>query len=474
MILLILILGLTLRVINLNQSFWWDEAINVVYARDNDLIFYLTNYMLGDFHPPGWFFILWIFTHIFGFSEIVARIPSVIFGVSTIFFTYLIGKEHSKKAGLIAATILAFNPLHVYYSQEARMYSLAAFSATFCFWALINLLKGKKFFSIYAFSVVLVLYSDYLVYFLLISQFIYVILLEKQKLFKFLSGVFLGAFFWLPWLAVFPSQLQTGQLTALGIPGWANVVGGFNVKDLVLVWVKLIIGRVSFDNKFIYLAVISSISTIYGLILFKAVKPLSKEVKLLLFWIVAPVVLAFLVSFYIPVLAYFRMIFILPGLSLLLAYGIEKLNRNYKKTFLGVVLITSSAFLSVYYLNPKFQREDWKGAVNFVITQDMENKLVLFEDNNVPAPFEYYYPCTHSKCIPFKAGLKNLPAEKASDLSDLNDLLLESKDVVYLFDYLVEISDPKRLLAKKLENLGFKFTNTYNFNGVGFVHEYSR
>ena len=60
MIFLILALGFVLRLITLNQSFWLDEADNVVAARGLDFISFISKYPLGDFHPPGYFILLWI------------------------------------------------------------------------------------------------------------------------------------------------------------------------------------------------------------------------------------------------------------------------------------------------------------------------------------------------------------------------------------------------------------------------------
>lgn len=471
-IFLILLAALILRLINLNQSLWLDEAISVVYSQKYGLWDFLSVYSLGDFHPPLYFGILWIWTRVFGTSEIAVRIPSVTFGVLTVWITYFIGKNlfseqgspKGKKTGLAAAAILAFNPLHVYYSQEARMYSLAAFAVTFSFWAFINLLKGKKYFPwVYSLSVLLILYSDYLVYLILVAQFAYVAWFERKSLKRFLLAGIAGGIFWLPWLFIFPSQLKTGQAASIAVPGWANVVGGASSKELGLLVAKSIIGRVSFANKYLYAAIVAPILCLYGFIVYKALRNLSKEVKLLLVWVLVPVLLAFLISLYIPIFSYFRMIFILPGISLILATGILKFSEGNNRLLLGTVISFSLIFLLMYYVNPKYQREDWKGAISFA---EEGNKTALFEDANIPAP-AIYYGCDKN-CVP---GLKNFPAKDKSDLSNF-ETELTSK--VYLFDYLVEISDSQRFLQRKLEDSGYVNTQTINFNGVGFVYEYSK
>jgi uncharacterized membrane protein len=62
---------------------------------------------------------------IFGRSEAALRAPSLIFGVATIpAFWLLTARLMSVRTAHLAALLLAINPLHVWYSQEARPYAL--------------------------------------------------------------------------------------------------------------------------------------------------------------------------------------------------------------------------------------------------------------------------------------------------------------------------------------------------------------
>ncbi len=466
MIFFVLALGLGLRLILLNQSLWLDEAINVLSAKNLPFWQFVTGYPLGDFHPPGYFVLLWVWSHIFGFSEISVRMPSVVLGVATIWITYLLGKDlFNKKNGIVAALLLAIGPLHIYYSQEARMYALAAFSATLSFYFLNKLLKKNKSFGwMYSFSIALVLYSDYLVYLVIPAQIIFLLWANREKLlgvFKFMS---LGILTIVPWLTIFPAQLQNGQQTAINVPGWQKVVGGGTLRNVLLVGIKSIIGRVRLaDDIRIYSFLMSIIGFFYGWLIYRVIKKPKLEDKMLICWLTIPVVLAFLFSFFVPVLSYFRMIFILPAFYLLVARGISSLSRRLYWIALTFVTLISLTAISIFYFRPEYQREDWKGLTNFLSEQ---NGLVLFEDSNLPAPFNYY----DNHKIPAKAAIKNFPAEDMSDISEINYKM----NHIFLVDYLVEISDPNRLVDKKLIELGFKVVRVHNFNGVGFVYEYDR
>ena len=119
----------------------------------------------------------------------------------------------------------------------------------------------------------------------------------------------------------------------------------------------------------------------------------------------------------------------------------------------------------MYYINPKYQRENWKEAISYV---KEKNAYVYFKDSNIPAPAQYY-GC-FVDCFP---AIFKFPALNQKDLVNLKSLTTY-QNKVYLFDYLVEISDPKRLVRSELESAGFRNTETKNFNGVGFVYEYSK
>lgn len=460
MIWVIIILAFILRLVNLNQSLWWDEAINVVYAKSSAFWWFVTQYPIGDFHPPGWFAILWIWGHLFGFSEISVRMPSVIFGVSNVVLIYLLGKDlFNKKVALISSLLLVFAPLHVYYSQEARMYVFAAFAVTLSFYFLHSLTLNKKWAGLgFVISLVLVLYSDYLAYLIIPSQIIYLLWVRKLDM-KILALYLSGGVTLLPWLNIFPLQIQTGINKSISLPGWGQVVGGSNITDLLRIPIKTFFGKITLLNKYLYFTISAFVGVFIGSIFIYGFKKLDQSTKLLLFWLFIPVVLAFIISFFIPVLSYFRMIYILPAIYLILAKGIESLPKRFALPALVFICLVSLLSIFGYYFNPKFQREDWRGAINFV-SKNIDNKsAVLFENKEMPAPVRYYG--------------KNLSNFYPALLDNLENDLVD-KDKVFLFEYLVEVYDPEKVVEQKLEDLNFTLSNVYNFHGVGFVKLYTK
>lgn len=436
-----------------------------------DFASFVTKYPIGDYHPPGYFALLWIWTHLFGFSEIAVRLPSVFLGVGTVIFTYLLGKElFAKKTALIASLLLAVAPLHVYYSQEARMYSLSAFSAAASSYFLWQMVKGKKWSMLgYIVASVLVLYSDYVTYLIFPAHFIYLLISHERVWKRWLASLFFSFLAFLPWLGVFPQQIIEGREASLNLPGWEKVAGGADLKNVALVFIKTIVGRISFDNKWIYGMISAAGIIVYGWLIFLSIKKMNPAVKFLLLWFSTPLVLAVLISNFLPMLSYFRMLYILPALYLLLAYGLTLLPKQTAK-FLTIVLVVANIFfLGIYYTNSKFQREDWRGATKFLDKVAGDSSIVLFEDNHVKFPYLYY---TEGKSLGFR-GLKHVQAKSDRDVEDVEKLLNDRKRI-YLFEYLVEITDPQRLLEKRIRGIGFSQKDVYNFQGVGLIRLYEK
>ncbi len=469
MIFPIIILGLILRSLSLNQSLWLDEAINVLAAKNYSFVALITQYARADFHPPGYSIILWTWGRLFGFSEVAMRIPSVIFGIVSVWLVYLIGRKlHSKYLGLLSAFLFAINPLHIYYSQEARMYSLATLAVLINFFLFIKLLKKEKlYFSFLILSNYLILMSDYVAYLvfpvqLILSIFFYRFI-KKKWLVSIIVSLLLS--FW--WWPFFIDQLSIGTTTALALPAWKLAVGGFDIKAVPLTFVKFIIGRISMVDKFVYAVILIPITMLFSTLIIRGVLFIGRlERNVLITWLFFPIILGTLISFLIPIFSYFRFLFLLPSFVILISLGIISFKAKVRYILLFLVILIYGISSLIYLFNPGFHRENWKGLVKFLETKD-KNSLVLFESSGVLPPFEYY----SKGSVTTLGALDKFPANGDEDLVNLKEKF-KLRRHIYLIDYLVDISDPNRLVKKSLEQADYKISETYDFVGVGFVYHY--
>ena len=370
MIILILAVAAILRLIVSGQSLWLDEAINVNNAANLGFKTLIFDYSLGDFHPPFYHIILRAWILMFGSSEIVVRMPSVIFGVATVFVTYLIGKKlFEEKTALIAATLLSTGPLHIYYSQEARMYMLAGLLASLSVFFFVSIIAKDTVWSWLGFVIAtsLMLYSDYLPYLLIVVFIIYLFIRRKQipkATFRaFLPAFILILILWTPWLLVLPKQLAVGLSAAAASPAWSYVVGAPTIKGFLVTFVKFTIGRINYQNDLIY-ALLFAPAAIFVVFLFLfSLFRMSFQRFFLWFWGFGCLFLGFMVSFFVPIFAYFRFVFVLPAFYLIWASTINTVNWvSLTRVLLGLALIINLVSASLYFVNPKFQRENWRSG----------------------------------------------------------------------------------------------------------------
>lgn len=476
MIFLVAVLALFLRLVSLNQSLWLDEGINVNVAANLPFKDLVLNYSLSDFHPPLYHVILKAWILLFGPSEIAVRLPSVILGVATVFVVYLIAKKlYEVKTALIASTLLATAPLHIYYSQEARMYMLAAFFAALSVYFFVSIIKKDTITNWFGFIIAttLMLYTDYLPYLLIPSYALYLVVnfkkIPKSILRTFLPALILVFALLSPWLSLLPKQLAGGLGTAVATPAWAQVVGDASVTNLSLTGVKFTIGRISHDNNLVYALLFAPAGIFIIFLAALSFFRLSALRSILWYWLLIPIVLGFGISFFIPVFAYFRLIFALGAFYIILASGINTMSWiPLTRTLLATALLINLSSSLIYLSTPKFQREDWRGAVDYVSKNSTASSIVLFESNDTVGPFDYYN----------KGRLKAFGAldDFSPQNSGVSKLMAktEGKNKIFLFQYLSQITDPQGLVFAALSQEGFANTRTKDFTGVGFIYEFNK
>src|SRR5215218_1210959 len=121
----IVVLAAALRFATLDtQSYWFDEATTVHLVR-MDLGGMLGAIPDSESTPPVYYVVAWLWAKVFGVGEFGLRSLSALIGTVSVPVVYALAKRAgSERAGVAAAALAAFNPLLVWYSQEARAYAL--------------------------------------------------------------------------------------------------------------------------------------------------------------------------------------------------------------------------------------------------------------------------------------------------------------------------------------------------------------
>ena len=395
MLILILILGVFLRLINLDQSLWLDEAISTLAARDYSYYAITFDFLKIDNHPPLFYLLLKLWGEVLGFTDWVLRMLPVTLGSVLIFISYKLTYKISKEKNLaiIVSLLISSSPLLVYFSQEVRMYMLITLLAMIQIYIFSCTLEKPKWWKWLAFSCTncLLFFSDYITVFLFPVFLIYPLIRKDGKLLTkiIISFIPLGLLFSL-WFPMFNDQLLKNREIVNSFPGWQFIVGGATLKNLAVIWMKFVLGRISFEPKLIYYSLVLLATAPVLISLFLAAKTFKKHLLVWL-WLIIPILLGFAFSWIIPVFNYFRFIYVLPALLILVAIGINSLrSQTLQRILITLVLLTNLTGLLIYYLDPAQSRENWRQAVSYIENQAGPNDLVVFEFLEPVAPYRWY------------------------------------------------------------------------------------
>jgi uncharacterized membrane protein len=141
---LIVLVGMALRVYGISAlDLWGDEAFSWMQANRS-----FTDVLVAtaqDNYPPLHNIILYFTMALFGDSEIALRVPSALMGTLTIWVVYLAGEQMwDRRAGLIAAVLVACSPILIWHSIEARMYALFCLTSILYVWSSFSFLSNDS------------------------------------------------------------------------------------------------------------------------------------------------------------------------------------------------------------------------------------------------------------------------------------------------------------------------------------------
>ena len=127
----ILVLGLaifaTIALINAPRaSIWFDEAFSTYLVQFS--FWDIARFTASDVHPPFYYWLLKIWSNLFGTTELAYRSLSILFGAAAISTAFVLARKFfGRKVAWLSLLFLVISPMLIRYSDETRMYTLAAF-----------------------------------------------------------------------------------------------------------------------------------------------------------------------------------------------------------------------------------------------------------------------------------------------------------------------------------------------------------
>ena len=107
-------------------SIWFDESFTHFLVKFNFLD--IAKWTASDVHPPLFYWLLKLWSLIFGSSDVALRAFSTLCGAGAIAMGFVVSRKlFGKKAGYLALPLLALSPMLLRYGIEMRMYAFVVF-----------------------------------------------------------------------------------------------------------------------------------------------------------------------------------------------------------------------------------------------------------------------------------------------------------------------------------------------------------
>lgn len=403
----IILIGSFLRIYHLGtESIWFDEAASIYGSKENLVLVVQSSGRLHN-QPPLYFVLLHFWMRLFGTSEIAVRSLSAIFGIISIFVIYQVGCQlFNWRVGLISSFLSAISCYHIYYSQEARAYSLLQLLTLLSFSFFIKVLRTDSrralHFALLLLTNVCLAYTHPHGLFVIISQNVYFLLLwnRYKRLGFWFLGVLLGTVaFFSPWIPVlFDRASGIAQNFWLPEPSLKDIF--YTIRDYA-----------SGNNSSIAF-LIFSILCLVGLSamrgfngewnrqnLLQSIKGLNRnsslefveETLLLAVWFSFPIIIPFIVSqFSAPIYFPRYTISASPAFYLLVARGISAFNRR-RAVFFLIILVSLSSLPGLRYYYSHYTKDQWRETASFIEHNSRAKDVIFTWPDNWSLAFNYYY-----------------------------------------------------------------------------------
>ncbi|MEZ4770494.1 MAG: glycosyltransferase family 39 protein [Caldilineales bacterium] len=510
----IVVVGFALRVYKLDgQSLWYDEAVTAQVTQQG--IAELARWTADDIQPPLYYAVVAAWKEVAGQNEAALRWPSVFFGVLMIALGYALGRRlFGQTAGLLAAMLAAVHPLWVYYSQEARMYTLLTALGMLAGYALLRVLaaansqngypKQRTFWWIgFAVASIALLYTHYFAAFLLLAfavYFLVVVLVHRGPQTRRLLGegvivTLVVGLAYLPWL---PNALRrfgidasywqgtlklnealrhiaisftSGETVLEGqaIP-LAWVVGGIALACLIGLTVAAVRGKKGARGK----GGVGAKDALDG-------SPFvvhRSSVLFVVLWLVVPVVAILALSYRTPKFNPRYLMLASPGLVLLLAGGLAlPLSRRRSGVAgtslrivagIGILVLLLLSFYSLrnWYSDPAFTKDDWRGAAAYVRSHIQPDEAVVLVSGHAAPVWRYYAPDLTPVLLPEIETLDVTEVLGLDVAATLNEALA-GKRGAWLVRWQDNVVDPNGVVPFLLDTVGAAQPVDASFWGLG-------
>ncbi len=338
-------------------------------------------------NPPLYELFLHGWVKLGGTDPFWVRLPSVIFSSMTAVMIYNLGRRFiNREVAIVGSLIFTFSTFIIYFSHEARVYSLFALLATISVYYFLRLTTDPKEKNNWTYLLIfnmLLVYAHYFGIIIIGLEIIYAFVFlwkEKEALRTVTTNVLFLLVIFLPGIIIGFRQarkiaFEGSWLSKPTIPAFYDNVHKFSNKPVIAAF-------------FIILILTLVVRICIG---YKAEKPDGlKAVKFLLVWFFVPYISIFIVSFWIPMFLDRYLMFLTVPFYLLVAVSVSVLAHKIPWLRYSLFSLIIAGMIYTVKPNPSNNREVIK-VTNLVKENKSTGTLVLITPYWCDLGFLYYY-----------------------------------------------------------------------------------
>ena len=466
-LLLVLLLAFGLRVHGLAQeSLWVDEGYSISLSQHSPSE--ILQGTAADQHPPLYYLLLHVWLKA-GTSLFHIRLLSAFLGLLSVALMARLGRWVDDEWVAVGGTaLLAILPMHIWYSQEARMYILLSglgIASTGFAWVISQGRARRAHWLGYLLSSAAGIYTHNLYFFLLPIQNLIVILRTlREKDWRGLGGWLGGQgvllLVYLPWLPTAIYQARHHGMTWLAAPDWPVL------RDSV-VYTATGLTRARGDLYTVALAWTALVLAL-PLVSWRPRGARSRTTSLGLLWFVVPVIALFAISQHYPLYQNKQLLILMPGLVILVVQAARSLPRP-----LGALMVVLLSFLmsiALYDLYTVDDKHGWRETARYLVEEWQEGDVVYLNPAAAGPTLHYYLPrSVPSAGYPpgydiIRGGWKGETVTATIAEAELLPLI-KRYDRVWLIQFSATFWDPGRRLSSVLAEHG-ELVTARDFRGV--------
>jgi len=448
------------------QSLWYDEGVTATLAQRT--LVDLTAWTARDIQPPLYYYVVWGWGRLAGWSEWSLRFVSVWWGVLAVPLLAVLTQRltRSRAATVTAALLTAFHPLLVYYSQEARMYTMLVALGLLAGYQLVRIDDGESHWRAwvsYALVATLAVYTHYFAFFLLLALGVAFLLKQYHQLRRFLSAHLAILLIYLAWSGALFYQLRVDRSYW---QGQLKVWEAFQSVLLRFTQGETVLERDAGPTLLLYGAV--TLFLLVASLWHARWQPTwRRPLRYALCWLFIPLAGVLTLAAFIPKFNARYVMVALPGLILLWSSGIGALSTGAARPsspvlwqrlpgWLGALLATLLLLTGFWTANRNwftdiaFTKAEWRQLADYVREHKGTNEAVILVSGHAWPIWDYYAPDLPAIRLP---DLAILDVDAVLNFADTGEILhkaLQGKRGVWLVNWQDEVVDPNGVTPNQL------------------------